>query len=63
MKNKPYKRRPGDFEIRVLTDGRVIMIVPDDDLMEVARAIDPQNNTIGPLEENQAHARADSAED
>ncbi len=63
MRNKPYKRRPGDYEIRILTDGRVIMIGPDDDMMEVARAIDPQNNTLSSVKENQAHVRADSAED
>jgi hypothetical protein len=41
MKNKPYKRKPGDFEIRILKNGRVVMIAPDDALMEVARIVDP----------------------
>lgn len=40
MRNKPYKRKPGDFEIRILRDGRVIMLVPDENLLEAAHAIE-----------------------
>jgi len=36
---KPYKRRPGEFEIRILADGKVLMPAPDDALLEVARAL------------------------
>lgn len=43
MKNKPYKRKPGDFEIRILNDGKVVMIAPDESLIEVAQAVDPIN--------------------
>jgi hypothetical protein len=43
MNNKPYKRKPGDFEIRILNDGKVIMIAPDESLIEVAQAVDPVN--------------------
>ncbi len=37
MKKKQYKRKPGDFEIRFLKDGRLIMIAPDEKLLEIAR--------------------------
>ncbi len=37
MKKKQYKRKPGDFEIRLLKDGRLIMIAPDEKLLEIAR--------------------------
>jgi hypothetical protein len=30
MKKKYYKRQPGDFEIRILRDGRMIFVSPDD---------------------------------
>lgn len=40
MKNRPYKRKPGDYEIRILSNGRVIMIVPDETLLEVAQAVE-----------------------
>ena len=46
MTEKPYKRKTGDFEVRVLKDGRVIMIAPDQELMEVAEAIDPNNDKL-----------------
>jgi hypothetical protein len=39
MKRKVYKRKPGDFEIRVLADGRIIMLAPDDSLVEIARTL------------------------
>jgi hypothetical protein len=47
---KPYKRKPGEFEIRILPDGRVFMSAPDDALLEVARVI------------NQAGAKSSSKE-
>jgi hypothetical protein len=43
MKKKPYRRKCGDFEIRVLTDGRVVMLAPDDELMEIAGKLDPDS--------------------
>ena len=46
MTEKPYKRKTGDFEVRVLKDGRVVMIAPDAELMEVAEAIDPNNDKL-----------------
>jgi hypothetical protein len=46
MKSKPYKRKPGDFEIRILSDGQVIMLVPDEKLLEVAQAIEPKPSAV-----------------
>lgn len=46
MKNKPYKRKPGDLEIRILKNGRVIMITPDETLLEVAQIVDPNNSSV-----------------
>ena len=34
---RPYKRKPGEFEIRILPDGRVFMPAPDDAILELAR--------------------------
>lgn len=48
MKNKPYKRKPGDFEIRILNSGKVIMITPDETLMEIARIVEPNNYALPP---------------
>jgi hypothetical protein len=55
MKNKPYKRKPGDFEIRILSNGRVVMIAPDEMLLEVARRVESKADTI--------HSIMETAED
>ncbi len=39
MKKKPYKRKPGDFEIRILKKGRVVMIAADEVLLDIASSI------------------------
>ena len=36
---RPYKRKPGEFEIRILPDGKVIMPAPDDSIIELARKL------------------------
>jgi hypothetical protein len=48
MKNKHYKRKPGDFEIRILNNGKVIMITPNEALMEIARIVEPNNRALPP---------------
>jgi hypothetical protein len=53
MKKNVYKPKPGDMEIRILKNGTVFMTLPDDRLMQVARAVDPNNETLPPLEEPQ----------
>lgn len=39
MREKPYKKRPGDLEIRLLKDGRVVLIGPDQALIEVVQGL------------------------
>jgi hypothetical protein len=49
MKNnakKPYMREPGDFEIRILKDGKVVMLAPDETLMEIAKVIEPNHYAV-----------------
>jgi hypothetical protein len=46
MKKRPYKRKPGDSEIRILKNGQVVMITPDETLMEVARTVEPNNSAL-----------------
>ncbi len=60
MKGEPYKRRPGDFEIRVLRSGRVVMIAPDETLLEVARAVDPNNMGLSPKTEKDKDVRTEN---
>ena len=56
MKKKSYKRKPGDFEIRILKDGKVIMIAPDETLMKIAQMVDP-NIAISYETEKKENAR------
>jgi hypothetical protein len=43
MKKKLYKRKPGDFEIRILKNGKVVMVAPDETLVEIAQTVDPKH--------------------
>ena len=43
MKNTPYKRKPGDFEIRILKNGKVVMVAPDETLVEIAQTVAPKH--------------------
>jgi hypothetical protein len=36
---RPYKRKPGEFEIRILPDGQVLMPAPDDSILDLARKL------------------------
>jgi len=45
MSKKPYKRKPGDFEVRILNDGRVVMVAPDEELIEIARMVERSSQT------------------
>lgn len=58
MNNKPYKPKPGDMEIRILNDGKVVMIVPDEELMEIARAVDPDYYALTPTTEIKEDVRS-----
>jgi hypothetical protein len=42
MSQKPYQREQGDFELRILKDGRLVMIAPDETLLEIAQALETQ---------------------
>lgn len=46
MNKIPYQRRKGDFEIRILKDGRVVMITPDESLLKIAQAIEMKNSGL-----------------
>ncbi len=40
MSQTPYQRQHGDFELRILRDGRLVMIAPDETLLEIAQALE-----------------------
>ncbi len=47
MSQTPYQRQQGDFELRILSDGRLVMIAPDETLLEIAKALEG-NADVGP---------------
>lgn len=53
---EPYQRKVGDFEIRILPDGRVVFVAPDGELAEVAEALDQPDTAIIQIQENHDHA-------
>lgn len=57
MSQTPYKRKQGDFELRILSDGRLVMVAPDELLLEIAKAFDVNTSpTEQHLECNDAEA-------
>ena len=46
MKKKSYKSKPGDFEVRILPDGRIYMVAADEKMFDLAEAIDPDNRAL-----------------
>ena len=57
MSNTPYKPVPGDMEIRILSSGKVVMIVPDEALLEIGRAIEPGNYELTEATESKNNVR------
>ena len=39
MTKQPYQRQPGDLEIRVLKDGRFVLVAPDQELMDLGKIV------------------------
>ncbi len=50
MSQKPYKRQQGDFELRILRDGRLVMVAPDETLMEIARTLEDSADSGSPTQ-------------
>ena len=43
MKDEACTPDPGDFEVRILSDGRVCIVAADEEMFDLAEAIDPDN--------------------
>ena len=56
MSKKPYKRKTGDFEVRILSDGRVVMVAPDEELIEIAREVERSSKDSQPKTETKDDA-------
>jgi hypothetical protein len=67
MNRLQYTKKPGDLEIRILTDGRVVLVGPDEDMLEIAKALAPakdvQDNPTGAKEDGRIKAKDGVGED
>ena len=57
MKKKPYKAKPGEMEIRILSNGKVMMVLPDEKLIEIARLIELNSSTLSSTMETEENVR------
>ncbi len=62
MKNRPYKRKPGDFEIRILNNGKVVMVAPDETLVEIAQTVDPKHCATQHKTETKENVRSQTSQ-
>jgi hypothetical protein len=55
MSQRPHKRTQGEFELRVLKDGRLVMIAPDETLLEIGHTLDERGKPdAGPSDPEEA---------
>lgn len=52
MSDKPYKRAQGEFELRVLKDGRLVMIAPDETLFEIGQTLEEHGRSEIPASDH-----------
>jgi len=52
MKEKAYQKQPGDYEIRFLKDGRVVFVGPDQELLDLAQAMQIAPDIMSDMERN-----------
>ncbi len=62
MKKTPYKRKPGDFEIRILKNGKVVMVAPDETLVEIAQTVDPKHCATQHKTETKGNVRSQTSQ-
>ena len=62
MKKTPYKRKPGDFEIRILKNGKVVMVAPDATLVEIAQTVDSKHRVTRHKTETKKNVRSQTSQ-
>ncbi len=56
MSTGPYQRKQSEFELRVLKDGRLVVIAPDEALLEIAKAFEDPAAASGTSHPESQHA-------
>ena len=49
--SQPYQRKVGDFEIRILPDGRLVFVAPDEQLTDLAQILEQPGTTVIQVQE------------
>lgn len=47
-----YTKKPGDFEVRILKDGRVVFVAPDQEMLDVSESL-KDTNAVSKTDEEQ----------
>lgn len=66
MNKLKYTKKPGDFEIRILADGMLVMVGPDEEMLEITKtfrtAENLENNNSG-INNGKIKPKTSSSED
>ena len=57
MRKSRYTKKQGDLEIRILADGRIVFVGPDEDMLNIADIFDKPKDTADALMEKKADGR------
>ena len=57
MKKKARKRRKGEQEVRILPDGRIVFVAPDEVLLNLAQEMEREQLRQTEAQENEQHDR------
>ena len=62
MSRKPYKRKQGEFELRIFKDGRLVAIAPDETLLEISQALGESDDAETATSDQEDTGLLDSAD-
>ncbi len=62
MNKRKYEKKPGDLEVRILRDGRVVFIGPDEKMLSITEALNRQDGSEEKLPEVNINARSTGTE-
>lgn len=62
MSIEKYVKRPGDLEIRILTDGRLVFFGPDEEMLSLAELFNTSTDTNDNMLEGRGNGRIKTKE-
>ena len=59
MNEPSHRRRPGESEIRILPDGRLVLVAPNETILDVAEAVTPDDPFMQARRKARDHGKPD----